>query len=174
VENSFEVEPGRGKAFNKTSSVVVSQPAAKPSSFDNKILDAPTAQTPYWRSQMQVPGTYSFRITLRRPVPLAKKRAKWIVNFVDSKNYIEYEIDEKMLKYTIHQNGREQSGPSVAHSGSDADFCDVVIDIAASSVNVSIKGQHVPIATPGGNLLTGTFAFPNAEIWTNFQFSVSK
>src|SRR5262249_57025313 len=115
------------------STSTASAPApAGPSVFDGKVLDAPTAGAPYWRSQKQVPGTYSFRITLRRPVPLAKKRAKWVVNFVDNKNYIEYEIDEKMLKNTIHKNGSELVAPTVSHSasGSDAESYKFVGDLA--------------------------------------------
>ena len=172
--DNVEVEPGRGQAFNKTSwpPRVSVESAPAPTIYDRKILDLPTAQIQFWRSQMQVPGTYSFRLKLRG----LRKRARWVVNFVDNRNYIEYEMDDKTLKYTIHQNGNDKSGRPITYStgGSNADSYDVAVDVGADAISVSIGGQRIPIDTPGSGLLAGRFGFPKDENWDNFQFTTSR
>jgi serine/threonine protein kinase len=172
--DNVEVEAGRGQAFNKTSwpprAPVDSAPAI--TSYDREILDPPTAQIQYWRSKMQVPGTYSFRIKLRG----LRKRARWVVNFVDNRNYIEYEMDDKTLKYTIHQNGNDKSGKPITYStgGSSADSYDVAVDVGADAISVSIGGQRIPMDTPGSGLLAGRFGIPKDENWDSFQFTTSR
>ncbi len=169
TDNAFEVEPGRGKAFNKTYSAGCPGPPPVPAVrvLGPEIL---TTQSSFALSGMQVPGVYSFKIKLHG----LRKRAKWVVNFVDNKNYIEYEMDDKSLKYTIHQNGTERSGKPVPHStsGSNADSYDVAVDLAANAIAISIGGQRVPIDTPpgNGNLLAGKFGFTEKD-WDNFQFT---
>jgi hypothetical protein len=166
---NVEVEPGRGQAFNKTSWPPL-QPKELPSgpiTFGGEILETkPTG----WLSREQKPGTYSFRIRLHG----LRKRAKWVVNFVDNRNYIEYEVDEKTLKYTVHQNGSEQSGKSIPH-GSNADSYDVTVDVGTNAITVFFGGRRIPIDTPTSNenLLLGKFGFPQGENWENFQFTTT-
>jgi hypothetical protein len=170
---TVEVEAGRGLAFNKTSwpppSSVDSTP--RPTIYDKSIVDSPTAQIPFSLSQKQVPGTYSFRIKLHG---FPRKHAKWVANFRDNKNYVEYEIDEKSLKYIIHGNGGDRAGKPIPHSVS-ADSYDIAVDVGANAISVFIGGQRSPIDTPssGGNLLAGKFGFPREENWDNFQFTTS-
>src|SRR5207253_3235832 len=167
---NVEVEPGRGQAFNKTvwPPRLPVDPTPGVTIYDKTIMDVPTAQIQFWRSRMQVPGTYSFTIKTHG---FPKKKAKWVVNFVDSKNYIEYELDDKTLKYTIHQNGSERPGKPVSHSvsASKADSFDVAVDVATNATTVSIGGQRIPTDSPenNGNLLEGKFGFPQGENWDN-------
>jgi hypothetical protein len=169
---NVEVEAGRGQSFNKTSWPPPSSgdSAPRPTIYDKSIVDSPTAQIPFSLSQKQVPGTYSFRIKLRG-FP-TRKRAKWVANFRDNKNYVEYEIDEKSLKYTVHENGGARPGKPIPHSVS-ADSYDIAVDVGANAISVFIGGQRSPIDTPssGGNLLAGKFGFPKEENWDNFQFT---
>ncbi|HYR91361.1 MAG TPA: protein kinase [Terriglobia bacterium] len=179
VDSSFDVEAGRGKAFNKTFSMPPPPPGPGPNTvrtFDKDIIDRETPQTPFRLSRAQEAGTYSFRIKLRRPAVVGKKRAKWVVNYVDSKNYIEYELDEKTLKYTVRQNGSDQS-KSVSHSvsGSEGDFYNVAVGVVANAITVSVGDQPIPIDRPGssGNFLAGKFGFPQGENWDQFQLTTS-
>jgi len=167
--DNVEIEPGKGQAFNKTYwQSLSSKDSSGPITFGKEILEAkPTG----WLSREQKPGTYSFRIKLHG----LRKRAKWVVDFIDNKNYVEYEIDERSLKYTIHQNGSERQGKPIPHStdGSNADSYDVAVDVGTNAITVSFGGRRIPIDTPAsnGSLLDGKFGFPRGENWDKFQFT---
>jgi len=165
TDNAFDVEPGRGKAFNSTLVAVNSPHADRPVVIGKEGFDAPSPQASYTFFSQQPPGSYSFRIRLRRS-GIINKRAKWVVNYVDNRNYIEYEIDEKNVKDTLHQNGKDQS-KSVLHrlSGSAGDVYDLAVLVSANEITLSSAGQKIDIASPEGaeNLLAGKFGFPKDE-----------
>jgi hypothetical protein len=89
-----------------------------------------------------------------------------VVNYVDRNNYIEYEIDDKNLKYTTRLKGKEQS-KSVQHQipATAGDVYDVTVSLTATEVNISSAGRRIPIETPAdaGNLMLGKFGFPRDE-----------
>src|SRR5262249_34507223 len=135
TESAFEVEAGKGTLFSRT---LLPNPTqrATPSVvlIGKKSLDGPKTQPSFSFFCHQVAGTYSFKIKLRRAL-LSRKRAKWVIGFVDNRNYIEYEIDDKNLKYTAHRNGREQSS-SVQHriSMSSSDTYDRTVSVIATEI----------------------------------------
>jgi len=180
TEDSFEVEAGKGKPFERTLvPIATTRVAPPPAIFVGKEgIDAARPEVPFNLFRQRLPGSYSFKIRLRR-AGLLGKRARWVVNFVDMKNYIEYEMDDKNLKYTTHKNGREQT-KSVPHriTGSNADVYDVTVSVSANEISISSGGQQIPIETPPGseNLLAGNFGFPKDETvdMDTFRFNPSR
>jgi serine/threonine-protein kinase len=168
-----EVQPGFGTAFNHTHSTT-STPPPPPPKTEVSGPEILVAQSGFSLSQKLVPGVYTFRIRLHG---FPRKRARWVANFRDTKNYIEYEIDEKNLKYTIRQNGTDRPGKTVPHSvnRSKSDAYDVTVDVGANAIGIFVGGERSPIDSPtsGENLLAGKFGFPEGENWDNFQFTTS-
>ena len=175
MDPSFEVEAGRGKAFNAKLELLP-PPSPNCTTGGKEAVDAPKAQLPFSLfPEQQLPVVYSFAIKLQRHG--FRKRANWVANFVDGKNYVEYEIDDKILKYTIRQNGKEAQSKSVPHSiaGKD-DFYNVAVSVSSNQIVVSSAGKVIDTPMPAGadNLPAGKFGFPQGEIWENFQFTTCK
>jgi hypothetical protein len=169
TEEAFDVEPGKGKSFSRTlvpASTTSARAAAAPVVMGKDGIEAPQSQVPYSLFRLQLPGTYSFKIRLRRAGLSLGRRARWVVNYIDRNNYIEYEIDDKNLKYTARLKGKEQS-KSVQHqvTAGAGDVFDLTVSVSATEVNISSAGQRIPIETPAdaGNLILGKFGFPRDE-----------
>jgi hypothetical protein len=129
---------------------------------------------PYCLFQEKRTGTYSLKIKLDKGlIGIGRKRARWLVNFVDARNYIEYEIDEKNLAYTVYRNGSKGDSKSVPHSlsGSD-DFYELAVTVGANDITISSGGKPIAIPSPGNtNPFAGSFGFPkDAIVSADFQF----
>jgi hypothetical protein len=169
IEDSIvEVEPGKGTPFSRTltANSVAGRGAEppKPVIIGKEGFANPQPQIPYRLFRQRMPGTYSFTIKSRRT--LFQKRAKWVVNYIDDKNYVEYEIDEKNLKYTTRQNGKEQTR-SVPHrlNGLSGDAYEMTVAVSPNAIVISCAGQRIDIQTPEGvgNLVAGQFGFHKDE-----------
>jgi hypothetical protein len=179
-ETGIEVEAGKGKAFTKTLEAATGAdiPVAA-AAIGKEGFDPPGPGVPYSLFKQTLPGEYAFRIKLRRSGILGK-RAKWVVNFIDSRNYIEYEMDNRNLKYSIHDSSRKESSKSVTHNLAEpaGDTYDLTVTLSANAITIASDGQTIPLETPPGyeNLLAGKFGFPrdeNAQMDT-FRFTPSK
>jgi hypothetical protein len=150
------------------------------SSRDNTIL----CSAPYCFSSERTAGTYAFKVKLGGGNLLGGalftgKQARWVVDYVDSKNFTEYEIDDKNIKYTVTKNGKKQQTLSNPHSltGSDG-FFDLIISVAIPSklVVVSSGGKFGKslISSPIDDPSAGKFAFAKDVTIADFSFTPAK
>jgi hypothetical protein len=176
TDPSFEVELGKGKAFSRKLEADLSEPSRPtPVTVGMEGFDTNTQKAAFHLFGQQSSGTYSFRIKLHGGfVGVGKKHANWVLAFVDMGNYVEYEIDERSLRYTVHQNGREQAKKTIEHNVKPSgEYFELTIDISPNGLAVSSRGKQIPIEPPAGvgNLLQGKFGFPKDETVDKFQFT---
>jgi hypothetical protein len=171
---SFEVEPGKGRtltvALDRLSAPVIdTRPTV--TVIGKEGFDGSNGSYNLFKDLH--PGTFSYKIKQRR-APISK-RAKWVVNFVNNSNYIEFEISDKTLKYTTHL-GSTEGTKSIPHSvPSTNDIFDLTVTVTAGDIIVASAGKQIPLNLPPGlgNLLTGRFGFPKGEEWDadTFRFT---
>jgi eukaryotic-like serine/threonine-protein kinase len=173
---NFEVEPGKGKTLTVALDRIlttVPPPGPRPIVIGKEGFDGSGSNSSYNLFKDSHPGTYSFKIKQHRS-PISKK-AKWVVDFVNNTNYVEYEINDKTLKYTLHQGQLEYS-KSVQHSIQPTnDIFELTVTVTANEIIVASAGKQIPLETPTGlgNLLNGRFGFPKNEEWdaNTFRFT---
>jgi hypothetical protein len=160
-----DVEAGKGKQHTQRLQLIANSVPPAPT----VVLDPASSQLPYRLFRPLLPGTYAFKLRLRGRFG---RQAKWVVNYVDNSNYIEYEIDNRNLKYTTRQNGKEQS-QSVQHgiNPSAPDVYDLTMVVSDNEIQISSAGRRIQIPTPpgSGSLLTGRIGFHRDEILESYQ-----
>ena len=184
---SFRVEPGKeANAKIDLKKNDEPKPAASPTAApvvskgieSLKGVKAQDAQTYQCQQdpcliQDKQQGVYKFKIKLSG---VLSKGAKWVVNYVDSKNFIEYKIDDKNISYTTSEKGNKKDSKPVAHSIKESNgFYEVAVTIGANGIIVSGPGGAIPIPSPTSDTSTGTFGFDkNVTIRSDFQFTPAK
>jgi len=162
-------------------------PAATPKPKDKDILtgmksardnNAIQCSASYCLSREKTAGTYAFKVKLSGGALFTGKKASWVVDYLDGKNYTEFEIDDKNIKYTVTKNGKKQDSKSSPHqlTGSDG-FYDVTVAVGTGSKFVVVssgKGGKSLISAPLDDAASGSFGFEKDVTVTDFSFTPAK
>jgi len=137
-----------------------------------------TASAANCLSKEKTAGTYAFKVKLSGGALFIGKQARWVVDYVDGKNFTEYEIDEKNIKYTVTRNGKKQQTMSSPHQLTGADgFYDLTVSVGTTSKMVVVssgKGGKSLISSPIEDAASGSFGFEKDVTVTDFSFTPAK
>jgi hypothetical protein len=111
-------------------------------------------------------GTYSFRAMMEKG-----KRLDWVVNFVDAKNYVSYELNDDRLERTEYIDGKKQNTAKDKLKVKIDQWIQVTIEVTATSIVNSIQqgannyssvdrlAHEGPSLNPGQSFVRGRFGF---------------
>lgn len=119
-------------------------------------------------------GTFFFNIQLQGRFA---KRAVWILDYVDPRNYIEYEINETTLKRTIVSDGKRTTEPAKNHGLSKPSNDSYTIAIQRESqrqlISATTAGEKYKVLSDvirPQNLSQGKLGFPKDQMLNQFRF----
>jgi hypothetical protein len=104
-------------------------------------------------------GTFAFSVTLQKG-----HRLQWVVNYVDSNNYVLFQIDENNFYRTVTHNGQKSDEFKVPHKSDKKSLRFMQIRVASNEiVNQTKDGDAWVVldkfSMPGANLAAGKFGF---------------
>jgi hypothetical protein len=123
----------------------------------------------------KMPGTFFFNIRLSGNF-FGKKRATFVVNWTDPRNYLEYVLDDTSVTQNTVTNGRKTEGTPVQHKfGKPADdYFQIMVQLEANKVTISghKNGGYTALSQHShpGNILQGKFGFPKDQSINQFRF----
>jgi serine/threonine protein kinase len=104
-------------------------------------------------------GTFAFSVMLQKG-----HRLQWVVNYVDSNNYVLFQIDENNFYRTVMHNGQKSDEFKAPHKSDKKSFRFMQIRVAPNEiVNQTKDGDAWVVldkwSMPGANLAAGKFGF---------------
>jgi len=115
----------------------------------------------------QAEGSYSFKVQRKKGLSfLGKAKAQWMVNFVDLRNHLLFELDEDSLTcFEVVNGSRKKKGETRVAK----DIEEVRLEIGANRITHSVGSQSLVTESPE-NLLQGRFGFLGPVGIRDFQF----
>jgi hypothetical protein len=103
-------------------------------------------------------GQYHFAVFLR------SKRAQWVLNRVDDRNYLVFEIDKKNFYRRLVSNGKAGGQVKVPHGAGEAGTYVIQVEVSSQAIvhNIQKGGKWQQLdewRQPGRDLATGVFGF---------------
>ncbi len=104
-------------------------------------------------------GSYNFTILLQRG-----SRLEWLLNYVDDRNYVQYQLDKTNFSRVEMVNGRRGEAVRAPHRVDRDTYISVQIDVSSEAVIHRLlraeKWEFLDeFRKAGGNMLAGPFAF---------------
>jgi serine/threonine protein kinase len=104
-------------------------------------------------------GTFAFSVLLQKG-----HRLQWVVNYLDSNNYILFQMDENNFYRTVVHNGQKSDEFKVPHKSEKKSFRFMQIHVTANEIVHQVKEGDAWVMldkwnSPGTNLAAGKFGF---------------
>jgi len=104
-------------------------------------------------------GTFAFSAMLQKG-----HRLQWVVNYLDSNNYVLFQLDENNFYRTVMRNGQKSDEVKIPHKTDKKSFHSMQIHVTATEiVHQAREGDAWVILdkwnSPGSNLAAGKFGF---------------
>jgi hypothetical protein len=179
-------------ALTAVKATVVASPASATHTMKAEDWDKPWKQEDVWYTRQggdfilyritPAVGTFQFAISPRESKGVfgGSPKVRWIVDYVDPKNYIEFEIDKQTFASAEYRNGKKTDHTKrKPHGVSSSSFViQMVVDPGKLDVQIRSGDSWAPLdqwAEPGHNFSEGRFGFrlPNQDTMflTDFRFT---
>ena len=104
-------------------------------------------------------GTFAFSVMLQKG-----HRLQWVANYLDSNNYILFQMDENGFYRTVVHNGQKSDEFKVPHKSEKKNFRFMQIHVTANEIVHQVKEKDAWVVldkwnSPGTNLAAGKFGF---------------
>jgi hypothetical protein len=104
-------------------------------------------------------GSYNFTILLQKG-----SRLEWLLNYVDDRNYVQYQLDKTNFSRVEVVNGRRGEAVRAPHRVDRDKYVSVQIDVSSEAVIHRLLREEKwefldEFRKAGGNMLAGPFAF---------------
>jgi serine/threonine protein kinase len=104
-------------------------------------------------------GTFAFSAMLQKG-----HRLQWVVNYLDSNNYVLFQMDENNFYQTVMHNGQKSAEVKVPHKTDKKSFHSMQVHVTPSEIVHQIREGDAWVTldkwtAPGANLAAGKFGF---------------